>query len=57
MSQEPSPKPERERETIAEALAREQQKTDDLSAKIDAVEKEVMPKRPQTSDVGGIVGD
>jgi hypothetical protein len=55
MSQEPSPKPERE--TIAEALAREQQKTDDLSAKIDAVEKEVTPKRPQTAGVGGIVGD
>jgi hypothetical protein len=55
MSQEPSPKPDHE--TIAEALARDQKKADDLGAKIDAVEKEVTPKRPQIPGVGGIVGD
>jgi len=55
MSDEPSPTTEHE--TLSEALAREQKKTEDLGAKIDAVEKEVTPKRPQTPGVGGIVGD
>jgi hypothetical protein len=55
MSQEPSTTPEHE--TLAEALARERKNTDDLGAKIDAVEKEVTPKRPQTPEVGGMVGD
>jgi len=55
MSDEPSPKPEHE--TLAGALAREKRQTEELGAKIDAVEKEVTPKRPQTPGVGGIVGD
>jgi hypothetical protein len=55
MSDEPSPTPEHE--TLAEALAREKKKTEDLGAKIDAVEKEVAPKHPQTPGVGGMVGD
>jgi hypothetical protein len=44
-------------ETLADALAREQKKTDDLGAKIDAVEKELTPKRPQNPAIGGMVGD
>jgi hypothetical protein len=55
MNDEPKTPPARE--TLAEALEREQTKTDDLGAKIDAVEKEVAPKRPRSPSVGGIFGD
>jgi hypothetical protein len=59
MSPEPEPQTERppERETLAEALARERKKADDLGAKIDAVEQKITPTRPQNPSIGGMIGD
>lgn len=59
MSPEPEPQTERppERETLTEALARERKKADELGEKIDAVEKEVTPKRSRNPTIGGMVGD
>jgi len=59
MSPEPEPQTERppEHETLAEALARERKKADDLGAKIDAVEQKITPTRPQNPSIGGMIGD
>jgi len=55
MSQDPERRPRKD--TPEAALARTRKKTDDLGAKIDAVEKEIVPERPQTPGIGGMVGD